>query len=1489
MEIGKLIRFHDERFFEGAVQLCWVQTNEAKARQAAEAFVFHGPRYHAVGAAENDRLEGGYRLKDSASFVRDLLGSIQAGWRGEEQNPYWMVVAGYGSGKSHLALTCAALLGKQDGVTESVLEHIDQADEDLGAEVRKQVAQLHKPVLVLPLDGMAGFHLGNALSQAVFAQLRRYGVDASAIRDLSPRFQTAEQFVERNFAFRADSFARHLPGLDTTGICARLRENDEAVYDVVDALYTDANGSPIPVVGQESAQELINTLCEVYCGPDGAFASVVILFDEFGRYLEYAADKPRLAGDAVLQQIFQGVQDNSGKVRFVGFIQYELKAYLIRFGSADLRQLQRYITRFDAAQKWYLSTNLETIFAHMIGKNEAKLTSVWQQAKAGQHWQASWQRLSQSLPGFARFPVWSDLEQFSCVIAQGCWPLHPLATWFLTRQSDIVQSRSALTFIKDVIERTATEEALTDGRLRQISAAELVLQSMLPELIAAERETGATVAETLQMLLEKFQAYLNVEQQRVLAGVAVLAKMRIGKQSQEAMNLLIGEASALEPQIVETALGVLGQELGALEWNRDLGQYELIADAASRGQFQQWLRKKQAGLTTDNVRDLFFLRGEKEAGLGNIETGFGLSRNIRTTEWFFEAQFADVRDVENKIQLAFQEWEKAIEPNNARGRVVYLYLHADDDFEATQAKLQASLRAGLVRTGQPMAPIWVIGIVDRQGVIAEHLGRLHLFDEISPDDTERFRRFIHEERNRSQQALKETAEAARNEREFWIAGFAEAPIGRLVAVGEAIFATVYPQALPFPFDGFATGGAADAALLMRSLATRQVDGAWVQAQTVKLRNRVQSVLVNSWRALLSNGRLVAPADPNVKAVYLWLQQAHLDQPERTLFESYQALIAPPYGMNASSAGLLLGLLLGLDSPPRRIEQRGEIIASGDWVTAAFPAQKQHYLKREILESSTLRFLSEDAEGRWRNLLERWESEENYEKKVEMGQQAERMRRADPLPETLEGRYLYLHEKSGEAQAELLAVRANLEKWERGIERAERQNEVGELMRCSSLLLRQREKMEDDPHWSQTYVAECDQLLSQLRQMVSERIADWIPRQSCNTATQVSDFRQRMEKAVASLVSLNFKREAEVLQQQTQRAIMQVEERQRFAITLAKSDDYPRQPDPTESTLVRELRDGIAKGDRLIESIQAAQAALKGDEIVARVNAVKQFQMRLKTMLDRRRQALGSLYNATLDNETSLQETLIKTKRLRDIFIDTPDENELNDLLLQLEHIQTDVSAWETGDVSTERLTELLQQQIPHQLLELAEFFEAREIEPAWDMEAVYQAIATERVGALRRRSTEWVLPKLALEKQIPQMEQNHCKALEQELANSPPFLSADDRQHIERLSNSARQRREELDERQRQAKVTAWQEQFLSLWDIGTLDLHTTEQLLKVVRNPPCELLPQEQVAVEPVMASLTAHLDQLSVDEIIGRIERLSVERQRQILSLLLEWLKGL
>jgi hypothetical protein len=70
MKIGDLVRFHEERFFEGAVQLRWAQERKAQAQQAAQAFVFHGPRYHGASEAEQEGIESGYRLNSSVATSR---------------------------------------------------------------------------------------------------------------------------------------------------------------------------------------------------------------------------------------------------------------------------------------------------------------------------------------------------------------------------------------------------------------------------------------------------------------------------------------------------------------------------------------------------------------------------------------------------------------------------------------------------------------------------------------------------------------------------------------------------------------------------------------------------------------------------------------------------------------------------------------------------------------------------------------------------------------------------------------------------------------------------------------------------------------------------------------------------------------------------------------------------------------------------------------------------------------------------------------------------------------------------------------------------------------------------------------------------------------------------------------------------------------------------------------------------------------------------
>jgi len=1487
MKVGELVRFNEERFFDGAVQLRWVQERPEQAREVATAFVFHGPRYHGAGEARQEGVDASYRLKDTASLVAELVDSFQAGLRGEDRNPFSLAVAGYGTGKSHLSTAIACLLGEPgDETARQILTNLTHADAACGQRVAEGLGALGKPALVLCLDGMAGFHLGNALSQAVFAQLERAGIDAGPIRELSPRFQTAAAFVRRNAGIRAEAFAQRLPGMDADAICAALERQDEAVYTEVDALYADANGVPIPVTGQESAQELIQTLCDLYCGPDGPFSGVLILFDEFGRYLEYAAEKPLLAGDAALQQLFQGVQDNSGKVRFIGLIQYELKTYLKRFGSADLRQLQRYITRFDAADKRYLSTNLETIFAHMIGKDEAGLGALWQQADAPRQQQLSWQRMRQALPGFEQFPVWSDAERFDRVIAQGCWPLHPLATWFLTRQRDLVQSRSALTFIKDVITEIGEESALKDGDLRQVSAAELVLRSMLPEMIAAEQQTGSTVAETLQLLLEKFRGHLGEQEPLLLAGVAVLEKMRVGKQSQVDADALLAEATALAVPHLRPALKRLSTDLGALEWNADLGQYELIADASTRGQFQQWLRQRRAAVSADAVRDLFVARAARDAELGDIETDFGRGREITTPDWFFEASFAHRHGLETALQTAFEGWRKALFPKDAKGRVVYLYLHPDDDPGALEQSVREALDAGLKASPGEVAPIWVVGVVDAEGAVGEHLARLFLFEQLSEEDRERFRRFVPEEQTRSRQALKAAVQEAIKQRLYWVAGLDEVPKGRLKQVGEQIFEQVYPQAPPFPFDGFATangGGAADASQLMRSLITHQVDGSWVQAQPKRLQNRVGTLLARSWRALSPRGTLTAPTQPLLKAAFDELQRLHTETPTRTLWTSYQALVAPPYGMNASSAGVLLGLLLGVEHPPRRLEQAGEMLAAADWVTAAFPGQRnKHVLDAAVLGKTTLRFLSEDSEGRWRQLLDQWEIEQSYEALVALAKQAAQMQKVEPIPEVLEGRLKYLQDRSEKAEHQLRELKAELTRWGNDIEKAERQNNVGELLRVATRLFRQRQAVEDEGCWPQRVGDECSNLLAMVRELVSEHIADWIPRQGCHSATEVAPFRQRMEKAVTSLTQLGFTEDAKVLESQAQRTIFQVEQRQAFTLTLNQSDDYPRQPAPSSSTPVRVLRDEIEQGDTLIAAVKKATSVLSAEEMRARIKAIEQRQQQLRAMLEQQTQRLGALYSLRLTSEESVQEALSQVQHLRAIFVDTRDHEEVHGLALQLQRIAEDVTAWERGEVPPERLQTLLQQQSADQCAALMALLEQEEIDPAWALDEVYQALVAERVAAAERRSKEWIKARRALATVIARANPVECERVAHELEHAPGYLAAAHQQEVEQLREALAQRRAALDESARNERVQQWRQSLPTAGAVTGLDKHQTQAVLQALQTPPDPLTVEERAELEPIAAALHAHYDQMSIDEILSRIRRLSVTRQRELLGLL-------
>ncbi len=425
-------------------------------------------------------------------------------------------------------------------------------------------------------------------------------------------------------------------------------------------------------------------------------------------------------------------------------------------------------------------------------------------------------------------------------------------------------------------------------------------------------------------------------------------------------------------------------------------------------------------------------------------------------------------------------------------------------------------------------------------------------------------------------------------------------------------------------------------------------------------------------------------------------------------------------------------------------------------------------------------------------------------------------------------------------------------------------------------------MKSEGCWSEHFIQDCEELLVLTQQTLSGLLSDWIPRQSCNSTVQVSDFRHRMEKAVESLTLLGFKAQAKTLEVQYQHSIAHIEARQQFSLTLAESDDYPRQPEPNTSTRVRELRDTIAKGNSLIESVKKASQVLTPTEITARIQAIEKHQSRLRDVENQQRNLLGSLFGLCFENEQSLHEALTKAKRLRDIFSGTPDETEVAEIITQLGMVLADVSTWEKGDISPERLEELLTQQIEQQIEELNSFFEAEEIEPAWDINAIYHTLKMERINAAKKRSTNWITLRIKSLEQIRLLNIVDCNALEKELAVIPEYLSSNDKIQVENYLNAVRNQNVELNENLRRCKIKDWQKQFFILRSYENLTKYETEQLLKVLHNPPAELTLEEQASMQIIELKLTSNLDQISIDEILGRIDKLPIETQRQIFMIL-------
>ena len=323
---------------------------------------FTGPTYH--GVSQKD-VASTHRLIDSASFFQNVLSNLT----NDSEQPFTLAIAGFGSGKSHIALTLSQLLESSDEqVRNQIIDNIAKADTDIAEKIRKLLPALTGKTLVITLNGMNNFDLSSEILSQAKNKLQALKISTEPLEELRQRFTHAANILKNFDATLLKPLLEELAISDESIIFDKLASFDETTYARVHD-FLQSLSIPLKAIGDETAKDVLKQLVLKYVGDNKPFSKILILFDEFGRYLEFATTKSQIAGNGALQQLYEGVQENSGFLSFVGFIQYELKAYEQRLPAEFRNDIRRFITRFQSSEKLYLSINLETLIASLLIKN----------------------------------------------------------------------------------------------------------------------------------------------------------------------------------------------------------------------------------------------------------------------------------------------------------------------------------------------------------------------------------------------------------------------------------------------------------------------------------------------------------------------------------------------------------------------------------------------------------------------------------------------------------------------------------------------------------------------------------------------------------------------------------------------------------------------------------------------------------------------------------------------------------------------------------------------------------------------------------------------------------------------------------------------------------------------------------------------------------------------------------------------------------------
>ncbi|WP_409276140.1 hypothetical protein V1499_11135 [Neobacillus sp. SCS-31] len=1132
IELKDIIRFKKELYFNGAVQVDWFY-NKEKQNEIAKSFVFHGPEY--FGVSEEDLTFKSHRLVDTASFANILTNKLY----GESAlSNFFMTIAPYGTGKSHLAVTLASLFSGNEELQKGIISNIDKVDKKIGSDIKDYHL---KPNLVLVLNGMKDFNLNYEILNATQKVLDLHDVSSDFLKTITKSYDIAKNFVSNtfeNFEEQYQKFAMEIldnsPSTNLKGFLLKNILQDSNVFEVINKVYYNINGTYIRWDEGVSAGDILSKIAETLCGDRGKFNKVVVFFDEFGRYIEYASSYPTRAGDSALQQIYEAVQDSEDKIIFVGFIQSDLKSYLTRVDRTA--NINRYIGRYEASEKIHLSSNLETIFANLIERTkpkEFKDLVVTKIEKNIGEWKKFHELFISWVPQSKNSSVWGSFDHFKKVVLEGIYPLHPLTAWMLSNLSSWLQQRSSLTFLERQIEAEGEKELNEFGDLLVVPATRIIRTEFFKELLAAEQE-GRKQSEyciLYNQILARHGDKLDDRQKELLAANLIIRIGRLKTKSLEETKQALAYASTFTIKEVESLINQLEHDYGIISYDESANVFDFVADAIGINDFKRLVNSKKRKLDI-NLSLVFDNAIDQVLPLEKMDTAFGRKNQISTNEWQFNQQIIHIDDItKNYLLNLVNDWEQSTSPDKPKGKLVWIYISSDTDKEKIE-----SVSKLLERFEFNKKPIAFFILDDQEDMFYGSLIDYQISNLFTPQEKEKYSRFIQDFKDKADNLVKDRFSELVSKRIILTKKGLTKIDKRPKLYMDSLFEELYYSVIPFPFTEFSNKTLGKAKKNLSRIGRLILSGAAFQvihSETSEIKNRIEGVLfekrLGSWGIFNSDYQLISPTNLKVRKIYEELDELVEQKGSFGLDEVFDIYQRPPYGINDYALALLIATYLIQRKIELRVSINDDRLRLEEWGNEIFTDKQVNF--KGLFDTSIIKVDPDKSAGRYLALYNKVERNNDIDLCPSLWKEYERLKLEEDIPQELEDKVMNLEMilKDGlKLQEQNLryigglkskfsdALRSNTS-FKEIFEVLDGCDNIGGAVNGSAKYV-----------YNSRHIEEANNMINKCHGYINEKFANFVTNLKCQSYAQVSGFEKWVKQIIESLIRYNYHDEARKL-------------------------------------------------------------------------------------------------------------------------------------------------------------------------------------------------------------------------------------------------------------------------------------------------------------------------------------------------------------------------